>query len=205
MRQERGSTVAGEAEFRFHHALVRDVAYAQIPRSERARKHLRAAEWLQALAEGRSDDRAQLLGHHYLAALEYARLAGQDTSSFSSAAQAALQDAGTRAFWLGAYASAARFSGAALELLPSGHRDRPELLFQHGRALFWAEDAGLESMAEAIDALAAQGELEAAAEAASWMSKASGCRVTATRRIASSTVPSSSWPSSRNRRHGQRS
>ena len=36
--------MAGEAEYAFRHALVRDVAYAQLPRASRAEKHRLAAE-----------------------------------------------------------------------------------------------------------------------------------------------------------------
>ena len=40
IRRERRSSVAGEGEFGFRHALVRDVAYGQIPRADRAAKHV---------------------------------------------------------------------------------------------------------------------------------------------------------------------
>ena len=40
VRRERGSTVEGDREYAFRHLLVRDVAYGQIPRGERAEKHL---------------------------------------------------------------------------------------------------------------------------------------------------------------------
>jgi class 3 adenylate cyclase/predicted ATPase len=172
IRQERLSSVEGEAQCAFHHVLVRDVAYAQIPRTRRAEKHRRAAEWIQALAADRTDDRAEMLGHHYLHALEFASMAGQDASSFAPTARQALRDAGNRAWWLGAYSGAARFYAAALELTGTDDPDRAQLLFAHARALFWSEDAGLELMAEAVDALAARGDVEAAAEAAGWTSKA---------------------------------
>ena len=48
-RRELRSSVAGEDEYIFRHALVRDVAYEQIPRSERAEKHRAAAEWIESL------------------------------------------------------------------------------------------------------------------------------------------------------------
>ena len=43
VRPVRVSSVEGEDEFSFWHALVRDVAYQQIPRSPRAEKHVAAA------------------------------------------------------------------------------------------------------------------------------------------------------------------
>ncbi len=65
VQRERRSTVAGETEYAFRHALVREVAYEQIPRAQRGEKHRRVADWLETL--GRSEDLAELLAHHYLA------------------------------------------------------------------------------------------------------------------------------------------
>ena len=42
------SSLAGEAEYLFWHALARDVAYEQLPRKARARKHEEAALWIEA-------------------------------------------------------------------------------------------------------------------------------------------------------------
>jgi predicted ATPase len=39
VQRARPSSVAGEAEYAFRHVLLRDVAYAQIPRAGRAGKH----------------------------------------------------------------------------------------------------------------------------------------------------------------------
>src|SRR5690242_8020029 len=49
IRRERRSSVGGEQEYSFAHALVRDVAYAQIPRGDRAAKHRAAASWIESL------------------------------------------------------------------------------------------------------------------------------------------------------------
>src|SRR6266545_4136483 len=74
------SRVAGEAEYAFHHILVRDVAYGQIPRARRAERHRRAAAWVEQLAPGHAEDRVELLVYHYQAALTLARAVGQDTA-----------------------------------------------------------------------------------------------------------------------------
>jgi class 3 adenylate cyclase len=42
VRRDRRSSIAGETQYAFLHALVRDVTYGQIPRAERAEKHRRA-------------------------------------------------------------------------------------------------------------------------------------------------------------------
>jgi DNA-binding SARP family transcriptional activator len=51
------SSMAGEREYGFRHVLVRDVAYGQIPRAERASKHRRAAAWLESLGPDPVDRR----------------------------------------------------------------------------------------------------------------------------------------------------
>ena len=78
VRRERRSSVAGETAFVFRHVLVRDVAYSQIPRARRAETHRLAAEWLEGLAGDRAEDLADLIAHHYLSALQFARAAGRD-------------------------------------------------------------------------------------------------------------------------------
>ena len=81
VQRARRSSVAGETEFAFKHVLVRDVAYGQIPRAERAQKHARAAEWIESL--GRPEDHAEMVAHHYASALELARAAGQDVDDLA--------------------------------------------------------------------------------------------------------------------------
>jgi len=63
------SSMAGEREYIFQHALVRDVAYAGIPLARRARSHARVAAWLDGVA-GRNDQGiVELIAYHYRAAL----------------------------------------------------------------------------------------------------------------------------------------
>src|SRR5439155_21061926 len=59
------SAIAGELEFTFKHALVRDVAYASLPRIRRARAHAEAARWAEQIAGDRSEELAELIAHHY--------------------------------------------------------------------------------------------------------------------------------------------
>src|SRR5438132_2550394 len=63
------SSVAGETEFAFKHALVRDVVYAGIPLARRARSHARVAGWLEGLMSGGDEMLLELIAHHYRAAL----------------------------------------------------------------------------------------------------------------------------------------
>jgi class 3 adenylate cyclase/tetratricopeptide (TPR) repeat protein len=165
VRRERRSSVAGEQQFTFLHVLVRDVAYGQIPRGSRSSKHRAAAEWIASLSADRSEDRAEMLAHHYLSALELARAAGEDTGAFAEPARIALREAGDRALSLNAYSAASRFYAAALELSRADDEERPHLLLRLGRARYKAEATGAEILEEARDGLLAVGDLEAAAEA----------------------------------------
>jgi class 3 adenylate cyclase/tetratricopeptide (TPR) repeat protein len=161
--RERTSTVEEDSEYSFRHLLVRDVAYSQIPRADRAEKHLLAAAWIEQL--GRREDHAEMLAHHYLQALDLTEAAGGDTSAFSVAAVGALADAGNRAFALNAYDAAVRFFRAALELLPPGDEQRSRIVLRLGRALFVLGDTDVVLLEQARDDLLAAGEPEGAADA----------------------------------------
>ncbi len=68
VRRRSGSSLAGEREFAFKHALTRDVAYATLPKARRALLHAGFADWLEQAAEGR-DEQATFLAHHYAEAV----------------------------------------------------------------------------------------------------------------------------------------
>ena len=63
------STFAGQAEFQFRHALIRDVAYESLSRARRARAHAEVAAWMTGVAGGRAEEVAELVAHHYSAAV----------------------------------------------------------------------------------------------------------------------------------------
>ena len=161
--RNRRSSVAGEEEYVFRHALVRDVAYEQIPKAERAERHRAAAEWIESL--GRAEDHAEPLAHHYVAALEYARNSGQDEGALAERGRLALREAGDRALALSAFTAAENYYRLALELWPSDDPERPELLLRLARARNVLGDERRErSLVEARDALLASGRVELAAE-----------------------------------------
>jgi class 3 adenylate cyclase len=185
VQRARRSSIAGETEYAFRHLLVRDVAYGQIPRPERARKHTRAAEWIETL--GRPEDNAEMLAHHWGAALELARAAGQEEHDLVERTRLALRAAGDRAFSLHAFAAAERYYAEALALWP-GDATRADLLFRWARALHVAADPKREqALEEARDALLAVGDRELAAEAQTFLAHAAwygGSRNVADERIA---------------------
>ena len=161
--RQRRSSVAGEDEYAFRHGLVRDVAYEQIPRAERADKHRATAEWLESL--GRADDHAEMLAHHYASAIEYARAAGQDVEPLAQPGRIALRDAGDRAFALNAFPPAARYYELAVDLWPRDDPERPDLLLRLARARHISGDERRErSLEDARAALLTAGREEQAAE-----------------------------------------
>jgi class 3 adenylate cyclase len=68
VRRGSGSSIAGETEFAFKHQLTREVAYASLPKTKRARLHAQFAAWLESFGAGR-DEHAPRLAHHYAAAV----------------------------------------------------------------------------------------------------------------------------------------
>jgi class 3 adenylate cyclase/tetratricopeptide (TPR) repeat protein len=176
VRRERRSSVGGEEEYAFRHLLVRDVAYGQIPRGRRAERHERAAAWIEAL--GRPEDHAEMLAHHYLEALRLRRATGaEEPTELLARARLAARDAGDRAYALGAFPAAARLYEAALELWPSDHEQRPELLLAYARSR--VDDPALDDavLTDATEGLLDAGKVEAAAEAQArlagvWLNRA---------------------------------
>jgi tetratricopeptide (TPR) repeat protein len=164
VRRERVSSVAGEVEYAFRHILVRDVAYGQLPRAKRARRHEDAAGWIDALA-GERGDRVEMLAHHYGAALDLHRASGPPPETLCERARTAFRDAGDHAFALNAYAVASAHYRAALELWPRHAADRPDVLFALAKARYHGEDAFPPELEEAREALAAAGDVDAAVEA----------------------------------------
>jgi class 3 adenylate cyclase/tetratricopeptide (TPR) repeat protein len=163
IRRERRSSIEGDTQYAFAHTLVQDVAYGQIPRTDRAEKHRRAAIWLESF--GRPEDYAELRAHHYASALEIARTRGRDTEDLVRSTRLALRDAGDRARSLNAFAAAAREYDRALALWPPDDLDRPRLLFAAANARFDADAWDEAELAAASDALSAAGDRAGAAEA----------------------------------------
>ncbi len=97
VRPFRQSSMAGEQELGFWHALVRDVAYGQIPRAERATKHVRAVEWLEHKAGERVEDFAEVLAFHTGEAISLAETTGDEARGRAGAGGAPLRPSGRRA------------------------------------------------------------------------------------------------------------
>jgi class 3 adenylate cyclase len=166
VRRERRSSVAGDEQYAFHHVLLRDVAYGQIPRRARAEKHRAAAKWLEGL--GRPEDHAELLAHHYQSALQLMRASGEVADpELVLRARESLRAAGDRALSLAAYSSAMRFYADAVELTPEDDPLRARLLLQQARASFPTGETDPAIIDEARKRFRAAGDREGEASAGS--------------------------------------
>ena len=172
VRRVRGSSMADENEYAFAHALVRDVAYAQMPRKVRAHKHAAAALWIEQRAGARRNDFCEILAHHYATALDLARAASEVelADSLREPAIRSLAVAADRTLLVD-LAAAERFSARGLELAGDGPERLP-LLASWGGVLcqrgLYAESAVV--LREAVEGLKAVGDRVGAGRAAMLLS-----------------------------------
>ena len=160
VRPVRGGSVKDEAEYSFWHALVRDVAYGQIPRGPRSQKHRAAAEWIERFAGERVADHAEVLVHHYREAASLARAAGfeADAAELDRKRLTYLVMAGDRTVHLDPRRAQAYFA-EALELCPADDPTRPDVLARAAESAHdWGDlDAAERLGREAVAALRAAG------------------------------------------------
>jgi class 3 adenylate cyclase len=133
VRPERSALLPEDA-FRFDHVLIRDVAYAAIPRTQRAELHERHADWLDSQPVG-SDE---LVGYHLEQAYRYgAELGpvGRRLRRLAADAGERLGTAGIRAWKRGDTPATINLLGRATELLPERDSLRLELMCELGVAL----------------------------------------------------------------------
>jgi class 3 adenylate cyclase/tetratricopeptide (TPR) repeat protein len=177
LRPARRPSIEGETEYAFWHLLVRDVAYGQIPRAARAKKHRAAAEWTERIAGERVADSAELLAYHYEQALQLSRAAGIDDPELESRARRFLMLAGERGERLDTAKAVAHYE-RALELTPPGHPDRVLVLLRVARSLWGAGGfAKAEAWSrEALEAARADNDMLGEGEALTWLSKLAWAR-----------------------------
>jgi tetratricopeptide (TPR) repeat protein len=106
VRSEPTSRLAGDREFSFKHMLVREVAYATLPRATRRQRHATVAAFIEDAAADRVTEWASTLAHHW-------REAGDQSRTLAFLLLAAEQ--ASRAW---AKAEAASLYLQALELIP---------------------------------------------------------------------------------------
>jgi class 3 adenylate cyclase/tetratricopeptide (TPR) repeat protein len=176
VRPARTSSMEGEREYSFWHVLVGDVAYGQIPRAERARRHRAAAAWIERKGGERVEDLAEVLAHHYLQALELVEAAGDAAQAGELRPQARrfLALAGERAVGLDTAQAESRLA-QALDLAPPGDPERARLLVTWADAVSQVgrpRDAA-DALDEALTLLRTRDDVDATAEALRILSRVS--------------------------------
>jgi len=138
--------------FRFHHVLVRDVAYAGITKERRADLHERHGAWLDARHEP-----DELVGYHAEQAHRYRRElqpSDPELGRLASWAGERLAAAGIRAWKRADTPATVNLLGRAVALLPVESEERAELMCELGVAQRWAGELEVAetTFAEAIAA-----------------------------------------------------
>ena len=116
------SSLAGERQFAFTHALIREVAYASLPKAQRSVKHQRFAQWL-ARAAGADEEFLAVLAHHHEQAWRALFETGEPSEGLARQAVAALRRAGTRATSLRTLPEARRLYDRALAIVQNAGLD----------------------------------------------------------------------------------
>ena len=154
----RRSSIAGEVELSFTHALIREVAYSQLPARGAPSATNGAAGWLEQVATDRADT-AELIAHHYTTALELETALGNDTETLRPAALGALADAARQAAARHDHTAVIRYTETALTLQPDPPL-RAELLVLRRVAGYIAGHPDESVLLEARDAAVANGRAE---------------------------------------------
>jgi class 3 adenylate cyclase len=137
--RETRSTIPGEDAFEFRHILIRDAAYAAVPKERRADQHRRFAEWELRIAGDRSEEQEEIVGYHLEQAFRYREALGpldEDARRLAREASARLEAAGMRAFDRPDVLAAANLLGRAEALLERDDPRRVGILPSLAYALF---------------------------------------------------------------------
>ncbi len=150
------SLFEGDDGFRFNHVLIRDVAYASMPKELRADLHARLAAWLEARAGAHLTGHEEIVGYHleqaYLAHAELGRVTA-DASAAALKGGRLLGHAGRRALDRGEPRTAASLLERACRLLVAEPLERAALLTELGGAFRGTGelDAADSALTEAVE------------------------------------------------------
>jgi class 3 adenylate cyclase/tetratricopeptide (TPR) repeat protein len=128
----------GEDAYRFRHLLIRDAAYAAIPKKRRAHLHERHAGWLERTHGDRIGEVEEIVGYHLEQAHRLQSELGRVEEQLAARAGDRLSAAGRRALGRGDISAAANLLHRAAVLLPPAAPGRTELLLELGGALVLA-------------------------------------------------------------------
>ena len=195
IRPDRSELTAGDA-FSFRHILIRDAAYEETPKAERAVLHERFADWLERTIGERRAEYGEIVGYHLEQAHRYRVELGETGEALAALAARAgthLAAAGGRAFDRGDMRAAVILLGRATDAFVVGSPARlnlvPDIAFallSIGRA---AEADGLlevaidEATAAGLTSLAIRADVERALLATLSVGPSPSSLETATRSI----------------------
>ena len=128
------SLFPGDDGFRFNHVLIRDVAYASMPKELRSRLHVRLADWLET-REGTVLGRDELAGRHLEQAYRLGVELARRDEALALRAGLLLRRAGEAALARHEAAAATGLLRRANELLAGEPTERAAMLTDLGRAL----------------------------------------------------------------------
>ena len=137
--REARSTIPGEDAFEFRHILIRDAAYAAIPKERRAEQHRRFADWCVRIAGERIEELEEIVGYHLEQAFRNRESIGaldEEARTLAIEASARLESAGMRAFDRPDVSAAANLLRRAETLLPPAEPHRVAILTTLAYALF---------------------------------------------------------------------
>jgi class 3 adenylate cyclase len=162
IRHER-SNFAAEDAFRFEHILIRDAAYAALPKEARADLHEELAGWLERRAGDRAAEYEEIAGYHLEQAVRYRGELGrreEETAALAHEAGLRLAAAGRRAVARADASAAASLLGRAVGLLLQNAPERGELLVDLAEALHETGELqqAREVLQQALDGAAASGD-----------------------------------------------
>jgi tetratricopeptide (TPR) repeat protein len=166
VRPDRSEVTGGDA-FKFRHILIRDAAYAALPKRERAELHQRFADWLETLTDDGAIELGEIVGYHLAEAHRYETELGMPAAELGKRAADLLGSAAGRAVARGDFRGSASLYARAALVAPTREGQlemREQALWSRRRDLtgsslraIWgaASDAATEAKEEAgLDALA---------------------------------------------------
>ncbi len=121
VRPDRSEVTGGDA-FKFRHILIRDAAYAALPKRERAELHQRFADWLEKLTADGAIELSEIIGYHLAEAHRYQTELGLPASELGGRAADVLSNAAGRAAGRGDFQGSASLFTRAAQAAPTRER-----------------------------------------------------------------------------------
>jgi class 3 adenylate cyclase/DNA-binding SARP family transcriptional activator/tetratricopeptide (TPR) repeat protein len=140
VRSQASSRIEGDQEFSFKHILIREVAYATLPKAARRSRHAAVARFLEEATGDRAAESASLLAHHWREAGNAERAVDYLLVAAERAGQA----------W--AKGEAVSLYGEALDLVPESDTARHRAI-RLRRALAQVQVSAYQAAASELDAL----------------------------------------------------